>query len=792
MSKAKSDPVRGRGISLPGAHFVRNDEVKRCGEFGEHKKIGRRRITTIRENEQECFDDDYHQRNSIKSKGDRIISRSNIDTDTYEAPPPSASTPPILRTVDLTPLPISTNQESRCFAEEQSVASFVTEHSMTTIQISNLRQRDDATIHTTETTITAQVTNSSDRRKRCLRMTNTSLSSNMEVIPSDSQRRSILTSNNRWPLRKSWIMINVQGRTMSEDEIKLMWLTSGKCTLCGLNQTHAKEKYGPFGIFRRMIPQTIEGISYKGYCLNCYDVPNLRLILHDPCIPLDLLRHNPIQSSLRSLQSLNAGIIEIPEPKRGLLEILFSSMLFQICFFVTLLVVAACIVSLGIKFSKRPEIWISQAPSPAPSSSPSTFFPTVSPTSYEWNFNSHITSDIESFGHIVRLSAQGDILVVYSPNFKAGKGRFYVYAYDEASLEEKWSQLDIIAGKNEIEHNVYDSFNQGIQLSDDGSTVAFGSPGNGYGLVQAFHIDIKKMTVKPKGQAIEGPAILSQFGYSLAFNFNGTRLFIGAPNYAVSELEISGLVRAYDYHLNTNSWVQIGSDMISKNSGSGFGSSVGSSSNGVKIIIGAPHDSTVFEDGGRLYFFTLNENNVWYHYPLNNAYGGMPGSRIGTILEVDETGDFAVTTMDKSLDELFPNAGTVSVYFFQKERSMIETLGIPISGPRQNAKFGRDVDITSKAGVLVVSEQNNREHAGDVQVYYSKFGYFEFDGMAIPGPPKGSCEPVAQGPSVSLASVTGRRLAIGYECILVHGLTKSAVHIYDIYRTDEQILQAQP
>jgi hypothetical protein len=212
------------------------------------------------------------------------------------------------------------------------------------------------------------------------------------------------------------------------------------------------------------------------------------------------------------------------------------------------------------KISKEPEIWISPAPSPAPSDTPSTLAPTGSPTSYEWNFSSEIVSDEESFGYKVKLSADGNILVVHAHNFENGKGRFDVYAYTELLDEMEWLKLDWELGMVISKSRSYDTQNNGIHLSDDGSTVAFGVPGDGNGVVEIFHIDIKNMKITSKGSSIDGPTSQSEFGYSVALNFDGTRLFVGAPNYGISESDNVGLVRAYNYQSSTNSWIQVGSD----------------------------------------------------------------------------------------------------------------------------------------------------------------------------------------------------------------------------------------
>jgi hypothetical protein len=766
------------GSSLPGAHFIKNSTLNDVEKKISEKSKGKRKpVTTIREGEQELFDEEFGECNVDDALGGT----------TFEAAPAAATTPPLQRSVDLLPIAYSTNHETNIVLDGRSTFTEVTEHSMRTIPRNNCGIRDDETVRTTSSMVTSRVGNVNDEMHDLLgdaiSSTGTSSEENQE-----RRRLSEVRPSLRRPSKMAQLMIDAQGRTMSNEEMKLLWQASGKCTNCGINRTHVKEKFGPFGVFRRMTPQTLEGISYKGYCLNCHDVPKLRVLLNKPDIPLDLPRQSPLESSIRSLQSLEAGVIELPEPKRSAIIVLCSSIRFQIFCLVIFLAIAAAVIVTGIKLSKRPEAWISPAPSPAPSFTPSTITPTASPTSYDWNFSSEIVSNDVSFGYKVKLSADGNILVVHAQNFENGKGRFDVYAYSELLEEKKWLKLDWVLGMMSSKASSYDTQNHGIHLSDDGSTVAFGLPGDGFGVVEIYSVDTKSMKVTSKGNPIVGPASQSEFGYSVALNSDGTRLFVGAPNYGLSETDISGLVRAYDYQPSTNSWIQVGSDMVGESSGTRFGNSVGSSKDGTKIVIGAPYDSSVYKNGGKVYFFTLDETTKkWYHYPYNYLYGSEVNSELGSVLEVDKSGNFAVTSMKTSYNELFDNAGVTLVCFYQEERQMIEILGFPISGTHVNAGLGYDVDLNSDATVFVASELNDETSTGSVQVFASNFGYFVVEGKAIPGIPLGACGSVGRGTSVSLASSKGTRLAIGYECALVHGQTKSLVHTYDVYGIDEQI-----
>jgi hypothetical protein len=446
------------------------------------------------------------------------------------------------------------------------------------------------------------------------------------------------------------------------------------------------------------------------------------------------------------------------------------------------LVIAGGLVFLGIKVAKSPDLWISQPPTSAPSISRTTPTPKA-PPSISWNFHSELVSNEESFGQKVKLSGDGTIIVVCSPYFEGGKGRFDVYKIGNGS--KTWSRLIPVSGARNIGVNMDDLMGQGMSLSADGSTFAIGSPGNGKGLVEIFYVDVKTMTITSKGNPVVGPSPMSEFGYSVALNMDGTRLFVGAPKYVQDDIEVRGLVQAFDYDDSTDSWIQIGSDMVGNSIDSRFGNAVASSYDGSKIIVGAPFDSTKYEHSGTFYCFTLDEKfRVWYHYPHNQFYGDTIDAQLGYNVAVDKSGEVFVTSLKHSTDdEHYEGAGVVMVYFIDAQLDIIETFGYPISGA-YFAQFGSQVDINADGDIIVASDEHGEDNSGAVRVYQAVNSDMVAYGAEIPGLALGSsCKPWGTGPSLSIATTSNvKRLAIGFECILTDGkqTTASEIHIYEI------------
>ncbi|KAI2507545.1 hypothetical protein MHU86_6838 [Fragilaria crotonensis] len=749
-----------------------------------------------------------------------------MDDSAYEAAPPSLSTPPVHRSVDVLPAMFSLHQPSNVLTDEASVYSEVTEHSMATQQINNrhANHSDDVTVMTTSTMVTRQVGNTVAQREsnhaQLLLSTppssfvnspnggaggpsadsdsnrhhhhyppSSSLSSPSNINTTTPRR---ISSGSRRPSTMGQTLMNNQGHTMSEEEMRLVWEAAGKCIECGVVTTHKKEKYGPFGTFRRMAPQTVEGFSYKGYCLRCHDVPQLRRLLNEPDIPLDLMRDDPRSASIRSLQTDNPhnphhhdAIVAEFLNRKSPIGVLCTSIKFQLFCGMVLLSIAGAIVAIAISMAKGPEPWVSPAPTVAPTLAPTTTYPTTSPTSWEWTLSSEIRTEIESFGYRIDLSSSGDVLAVSSPNYDGGKGRFDIYLLEEVGDEQKWVTPNFETGTPQTGTNATQYMSQGISLSGGGSTVAVGSPGNGtlYGLVQVYHIDLESLRISTKGQVLVGPSIRSEFGYSVSLNFDGSRLFVGAPNYGVSSTQVNGLVRCYVYNANTDLWEQVGDDMSGLTSGSRFGHSISSDDSGYRVVIGSPLDSTKWENAGQVLIFQLEADMTWQPFPENQVVGADVGSNMGSTVAANEDGLIFTTNDNDKNVEKFSNAGIASVYGAIEDTGQITLIGFPIAGTHYNAGFGHDLDISDSGEIVIASGNNIGKKAGSIQVHLFNMGQFEMYGKELTKLEVGTCDWFGAGPSVTIAA-RQLRMAVGYECIMSNGISRSTVRLFDFFAVE--------
>ncbi len=111
---------------------------------------------------------------------------------------------------------------------------------------------------------------------------------------------------------------------------------------------------------------------------------------------------------------------------------------------------------------------------------------------------------------------------------------------------------------------------------------------------------------------IYGDAIGDQFGTSVGISTNGNAIIIGSPGYWYDN-DRPGYMRFYslegDDDRGTNTWKQIGADIIGEANGNDFGCSVSISGDGKTIVVGASgHDGENGDDSGHVRVYQMDES----------------------------------------------------------------------------------------------------------------------------------------------------------------------------------------
>ena len=94
------------------------------------------------------------------------------------------------------------------------------------------------------------------------------------------------------------------------------------------------------------------------------------------------------------------------------------------------------------------------------------------------------------------------------------------------------------------------------------------------------------------GQGIVGESSYDYSGYAVSLSSDGLRFAIGAyENDANGSFSSSfGHVRVFDFDVSTSTWIQVGQDIDGERSGDYSGFSVDLSSDGSRVVIGAPYN----------------------------------------------------------------------------------------------------------------------------------------------------------------------------------------------------------
>ncbi|PXY39272.1 hypothetical protein DMB65_18665 [Flavobacterium cheongpyeongense] len=192
-----------------------------------------------------------------------------------------------------------------------------------------------------------------------------------------------------------------------------------------------------------------------------------------------------------------------------------------------------------------------------------------------------------SFGTRLSLSGDGNILAVGDQSIWSGEVRVYINTAN--NWEELGSKISI--------GNSPDEKGKSISLSKDGSILAVGSPqgaGNGYetGFAQVYQ-NIAGIWTQV-GTNIKGKAGGEYSGSSISLSEDGSTIAIGAPGNSQNKWQ-GGCVRAYK---NVGDiWTKIGDDLYGKQDADNFGSRVVLANNGEIMAIGNKNKSiSVFKN----------------------------------------------------------------------------------------------------------------------------------------------------------------------------------------------------
>ena len=249
------------------------------------------------------------------------------------------------------------------------------------------------------------------------------------------------------------------------------------------------------------------------------------------------------------------------------------------------------------------------------------------------------THEKQDFGRSVSLSTDQneDGIKVAA----AGLGRAALYQLEVQGQEDlRWQPAEPDKVKESTQ-------GFGFRISHRKNLVVT-APGEGGGVVESYSrgkLLTRLERYKPGDHA----------GVGLSVSLDGSTVAVGAPMYSQSPtFEKVGMVRVFRQVLGDESgeqeWVQIGQELVGKNSNDWFGQAVAVSGNGKIFAVGAPgYDDAKGDDCGLVKVFCLTQGR-WRQFGPE-IIGEAPGSEMGFSLSLSEDGKVS-THMNPSAEFL--------------------------------------------------------------------------------------------------------------------------------------------
>jgi len=181
-------------------------------------------------------------------------------------------------------------------------------------------------------------------------------------------------------------------------------------------------------------------------------------------------------------------------------------------------------------------------------------------------------------------------------------------------------------------------FGEAIAFSADGIRLAVGVPwmedsesGDLAGLVQIFDWMTDQNRWTKVGNDLRGIVTYDEYGRALALSSDGTRLVVGGPGNITVNTTDPGLIQIYSWI--GNSWSQIGPNLRGIPAGDEFGSTIAFSSDGTRVAIGSPLNN---QKTGMVQVFYWDETS-WIQVG-NNLTGTSVNDFFGTSLAFSSDG----------------------------------------------------------------------------------------------------------------------------------------------------------
>ncbi|WP_298340835.1 T9SS type A sorting domain-containing protein [uncultured Algibacter sp.] len=372
--------------------------------------------------------------------------------------------------------------------------------------------------------------------------------------------------------------------------------------------------------------------------------------------------------------------------------------------------------------------------------------------------NSGTSVSISSDGNIVAIGAlrndgNGD---------NSGHARIYI------NISDTWIQVgtDIDGGEP-----IGGSSGVKISISSDGNIVAIGATANNGNGERSGHVRIYENVSgvwTQIGDDIDGEAAFDRSGSSVSLSSDGNIVAVGAV-FNDGNGNASGHVRIYENVSGT--WTQIGDDIDGEATGDLSGHSVGLSSDGNIVAIGATQNDGNGSSSGHVRIYE-NVSGVWTQIG-DDIDGEAADDRSGSRLSLSSDGNIVAISGDFN-DGNGEASGHVRIY--ENVLGIWTQIGDDIDGEASGDRFGLGLSLSSNGNIIAIGtgeNDGNGEASGHVRIYENVSGIWTQIGDDIDGETAGDF----LGRSVSLSS-DGSIIAIGVPGNDENGPDSGHVKIY--------------
>ncbi len=271
-----------------------------------------------------------------------------------------------------------------------------------------------------------------------------------------------------------------------------------------------------------------------------------------------------------------------------------------------------------------------------------------------------------------------------------------------------------------------------VSMSADGTILAIGAPlaTNSDGAATAGQVRIFERNVDT-GEwdtligTLEGQSEDEDFGQSVSLSADASRIAVGVPRYdTVGGGAQTGAVRVYEYDSMSDTWVQLGGDIVGDETAAQFGYSTALSRDGTTVVAGARfHDGSVPSAPenaiGQAKVFTYNSATLTWDQKGESINGYAADEQSSSAVAISGNGNTVALgdPRTNASDPAVVEAGRVRVYNYESTDTW--TLSGEFFGTVADGELGRSVSINDDGTVVAAGAMAEDDNlvAGRVVVW---------------------------------------------------------------------------